>query len=150
MSAMPMRLPRRAPAPETLPRPTLHVAEPPRRRSGRVAFIVTCGILLVGGMAAALTLNIAMAEDAFESHKLERELADLAEQRAIIVENLNQHLAPAALAEAARAEGMVPGTQITYIRLSDGTTIGRPVAVGVDGEEEDLDGQDDAGEGETP
>jgi hypothetical protein len=152
MSGMPVRVPRRPAAPEAAPRPALHVVAPPRRRSARVAFIITCGVLLVGGMAAALALNIAMAEDAFEKHTLEQEMADLAEQRAIIVENLNQHLAPAALAEAAQAEGMVPGTHITYIRLSDGTTIGQPVAVGVEPEDEPFEGPSDVEElgGESP
>jgi hypothetical protein len=128
MSAMPAAVPRRALSPETGPRPVLRVVAPPRRRAGRAFFVWTCAVLLTGGLAAALILNTTMAGQAFEKHTLEQEMADLSEQQAIILERLNQHNAPAALAQAARDAGMVPGTGITYLRLSDGTTIGQPVA----------------------
>jgi hypothetical protein len=136
MSAMPKRLPRRSPAPETAPKPALRLVTPPPRRAGRVAFVLTLASLLVGGLTAVLALNIAMAEDAFEKYVLTQELADLSEQRAMIVESLNQHLAPASLAEAARQEGMVPAVNIAYVRLADGTQIGQAVPAGTDPEDD--------------
>jgi hypothetical protein len=102
-----------------------------------VTFVLSCVLLLMGGLSVVLWLNTTMAANAFEKHDLRESIADLTERREVVLERINQHEAPAALAEAAAAEGMVPGTNITYVRLSDGTTIGQPVAAGEDGSEED-------------
>ncbi|MDR1295177.1 MAG: hypothetical protein LBK59_09540 [Bifidobacteriaceae bacterium] len=130
MSAAVKSAPRRIVASDPTPRPVLRVVAPPRRRGGQAVFVVTCAVLLVGALAAVLWLNTTMAADAFEKHQLEENVADLAEQRAMILERLNDHEAPASLADDARELGMMPGTEITYVRLSDGTTIGQPVAAG--------------------
>jgi Fe2+ transport system protein FeoA len=97
--------------------------------------VIVCGWLLAVGVGAVLWFNTTMAADAFERHELEVELADLAEQRAIVLERINDHESPASLADRARDLGMLPGTHITYVRLSDGSTIGQPVAAGEESEE---------------
>ncbi|MDR1152660.1 MAG: hypothetical protein LBK72_09355 [Bifidobacteriaceae bacterium] len=136
MSVAVKSAPRRLPVSDPAPRPALRVVAPPRRRFGQAVFVLTCAALLVGGLVAVLWLNTTMAADAFEKHQLEENLADFAEQQAMILERLNDHEAPASLADDARELGMMPGTGITYVRLSDGTTIGQPVAAGEEAEME--------------
>ena len=148
MSAAPLRHPRPIPQPSrTSPsrpsvgraqptprrqpngRPTpgqgrhLHAVQAPEQARSLVPFAWTCALIVIGALSAVLLLNTSMAKGAYERRDLKIEIANLHEQRATLVTQLELESSPHQLGESARALGMVPAGTFGFISLEDGIVI---------------------------
>ncbi len=140
MSAMPLRAPAR-PGPaesarswqqEVLARRAaalgrLRVVRPPAQSRTRVPFVVLCVALLTGALLGALLLNTAMAQTSFDIQDKQIELARLSERHQELAQLLEVASSPPALAERARALGMVPAPAPAFLNLTEGAIIGESV-----------------------
>lgn len=119
-----------AAAPKVVPSPAsprLRVVPPPRRRrSPRTPFVLLVVGLLAGGLLGLLMLNTVLAQDAFVLHDLRTQSSALSDREDALVQQVAAREAPGALAARARALGMVPNPNPAFIRLSDGTVLGKP------------------------
>lgn len=122
--AIPVKTPRRSPAPHPHTTPKLKVVRPPRRQRARIPFFVVCLTVLVGAMLGALVLNTAMAATAYEMHSTQLELARTLQSNQEQAANVDELSSPSRLAEKAQSLGMVPGEGVTYIDLESGTLVG--------------------------
>ncbi|MCL2090123.1 MAG: septum formation initiator family protein [Micrococcales bacterium] len=113
----------RAPRPAPLA-PRLRLVRPPQQVRTRVPFVLTCMGILVTALLAALLLNTAMAQAAFETTDAQRQLARLVQDNEDLQARLDEKSSPEQLAAQARALGMVPATGTGWIRLSDQTVSG--------------------------
>ena len=125
--------PRRAPAPAVAPRPRLLVVLAPAHARTRVPFVVLCMAVLVASLLGALVLNTSMAQVEYERFALHTRLAQSAQAQQDMRSQLEQAAAPAQLAAAASALGMVPTTTGGYLRLADGAVLGNPAPAGAAG-----------------
>lgn len=92
-----------------------------------VFFSVIAG-LLVTGMVVMLLVNTQLAQGAFTISALQQQKAALDEQAATLTEEVAAAAAPDALEQAARQLGMVPTDRPVFIRVPDGTVLGKPKA----------------------
>lgn len=117
--------------PTVPPPPPLRVVDPPstapRPRASRGVFALVVAGLLTAGLLALLAVHTAMAQGAFELHRLERDAALLAEQEQRLQQELALEAAPERLAERATALGMVPSENPAFIRAADGAILGEPM-----------------------
>lgn len=121
--------PTTAPAPAA-PRPRLRVVRAPAQARTRVPFVVLCMSILVSALLGALVLNTSMAQGEYERYALQTRLAQSAQSQQQMLSELEQTAAPAQLAAAAAALGMVPTSTGGYLRLSDGAVLGNPAPAG--------------------
>lgn len=127
-----------APAPRptaepAAPRPRLRVVRAPAHARTRVPFVVLCMAILVGALLGALVLNTTMAQGEYERYALQTRLAQSAQSQQQMRGDLEELAAPAQLAAAAGALGMVPTTTGGYLRLEDGVVLGNPAPAGAGG-----------------
>lgn len=94
----------------------------------RPVFISVVAGLLVAGMVVMLLVNTQLAQGAFTISALQQQKAALDEQAATLTEEVAAAAAPDALEQAARQLGMVPTDRPVFIRLPDGTVLGKPKA----------------------
>ena len=132
--ATPVRAaPRRVPTPAAAPRPRLRVVRAPAHARTRVPFVVLCMAVLVASLLGALVLNTSMAQGEYERFALQTRLAQSAQAQQDMRSQLEQAAAPAQLAAAASALGMVLTTTGGYLRLADGAVLGNPAPAGAAG-----------------
>jgi len=99
------------------------------RRVRRLPLPVLLAVLLVGGLCTLLALNTASAAQELRQRSLtdsNAELSDLAQQ---LTRDLAAKQAPASLASAAAAQGLIPNPNPAFLRLNaDGsvTVLGSP------------------------
>ena len=77
-------------------------------------------MIVIAALGAVLALNTSMAEGAYESRDLKIEIADLHQQRAAALTQLESNSAPGALAQQAQTLGMVPADRMGFITLATG------------------------------
>ncbi len=118
------------PRPST--RPVARTATPPRLRvvaprtgRSRAGLAVLCISLLITGLIALLLLNISISNGAYELTSLQKTQLQASEQRQKLAEEVDQRSAPQELAKRAAALGMVAAPNTAFVRLSDGTIIGK-------------------------
>jgi hypothetical protein len=117
------------PLPRTSPRraaPTprqLKVVAPPQVQ-GNGMFLALCVLLLLGGFVGVLMLNTAMAKGSYTMRDLQRQSDQLADTQDALRHAIDGVSGPGALAERARALGMVPAATPAFLRLSDGKVLG--------------------------
>ena len=133
MSAAPLRAAARpvpaAPASAPVRRDHLRAVSAPQRGHSIGPFAWLCVSIVIAALATVLTLNTTMAEGAYESRDLKIEIAQLHQERAAALTQLEANAAPGALASGAQALGMVPADRIGFITLSSGSLLsagGRP------------------------
>lgn len=112
------------------PRERLRVVGAPAQARTRVPFVVACMAVLASALLGVLLLNTSMAQGAYEKHEMQSRLARSAQEQQRLTAALDQAAAPAHLADAARALGMVPSASGAYLRLSDGVVLGNPAPAG--------------------
>lgn len=95
--------------------------------SPRFPFVTLVTMILVGGVVGLLLFNTSMQQAAFAAAALERQAQALAERQQTLEMELEELRDPQRLAEAARAQGMVPVSRPAFLRLEDGTFLGDPV-----------------------
>ncbi len=123
-------VPRPAPQAEPAPRPRLRVVRAPSHARTRVPFVVLCMSVLVVSLLGALLLNTTMAQGEYDRFSLQTRYAQSAQAQQQMRGQLEQAAAPAQLAAAATALGMVPTTSGAYLRLEDGAVLGNPAPAG--------------------
>ena len=94
--------------------------------SPRFPFVTLVTMILVGGVVGLLLFNTSMQQAAFAAAVLERQAQGLAERQQTLEMELEELRDPQRLAEAARAQGMVPVSRPAFLRLEDGTFLGDP------------------------
>lgn len=108
-------------------RPQLRIVAPLRAQTAsRGVFITIIALLLAVGMVVMLVINTQLASGAFTVSTLQQEKAALEEQAAMLTEEVAAAAAPDALETAARGLGMVPSETPVFIRVPDGTVLGKP------------------------
>ena len=130
MSAAPMRHPRPIPAGRTQPAPAsggrrdhLRAVAAPEQARSLVPFAWTCALIVIAALSTVLLLNTSMAQGAYERRDLKIEIADLHEQHASLVTQLEQKSSPDQLGSDARDLGMKPATIIGFISIADNVVI---------------------------
>lgn len=128
MSAAPMRQTRPHPrpaapttAPATLPqrRDHLQAVSAPQQGRSLVPFAWGCVAIIIGALAGVLMLNTTMAQGAYERRDLKIELAELHQERAALITQLEANSAPQHLSSAARELGMVPAGASGVLSLEE-------------------------------
>jgi hypothetical protein len=109
-------------------RPPLLLVPPLRTGAPRAPFVVLIGTLLTAGLAGLLFLHTALAEDSFRLHDLKVRSAVLTDQEQALEQQVALEASPRRLAARVEAMGMVRSENPAFIRLSDGTVLGRPKA----------------------
>lgn len=97
------------------------------RRASRMPFWTLVSVLLVGGIAGLLWFNTSMQQVSFEATALEQRAHLLDAQRQSLQLELERLRDPQRVAAEARQMGMVPAAAPAFLRLSDGTVLGKPV-----------------------
>jgi hypothetical protein len=93
-------------------------------RPGHLLFAAVCIGLLSLGLVGLLMLNTAIGQGAFELQRLQVQSQQLADTQEALSQSLDSYRSPAALASRASALGMVPASEMAFIRLSDGRVLG--------------------------
>ena len=114
---------RRAGTPAPASRTHLRAVAAPEQARSLVPFAWLCGTIIVGALSSVLFLNTTMASGAYERRDLKIDIANLHEQRATLVTQLEQQSAPAQLGSEARRLGMVPAEQFGFLSLEDSVVI---------------------------
>jgi hypothetical protein len=103
----------------------------PGARLRRLPLPVLLALLLVGGLCTLLALNTASAAQELKQRSLTDSNAALSDLEQQLTRDLAAKQAPAALASAAAAQGLVPNPNPAFLRLNaDGsvTVLGSPAA----------------------
>lgn len=98
-------------------------------RAPRVPFVTLVSLVLLGGVVGLLMFNTSMQQSAFAATALEAKAADLTSREQTLRMQLEVLRDPQNVAVRAQRMGMVPATNPSFLRLSDGTVLGVP-AVG--------------------
>lgn len=94
--------------------------------SPRFPFVTLVTLILVGGVVGLLLFNTSMQQAAFAAAALEQQAQALSERQQTLEMELEELRDPQRLAEAAKAQGMVPVSRPAFLRLADGTFLGDP------------------------
>ena len=88
--------------------------------------MVLLGGLLTAGLGGLLFLHTSLAEDSFRLHDLTTRSAVLAGREQALEQEVAVAASPERLAARAEALGMVRSENPAFIRLSDGSVLGKP------------------------
>lgn len=106
--------------------PMLRVVPERVAAPARAPFVALVVLLLGGGLVALLLLNVALAQDSYRLHQLQKQTALQAEQKAALQQQVAAEQAPDVLAKRAEDLGMVPANDPGFIDLSTGKVRGKP------------------------
>jgi cell division protein FtsB len=107
-------------------RANLRVVRPGARRAGTVPFLMTIGVMLLGGLVGLLMFNTSMQNVAFQQNALQAEATNLAAQQQSLDLQLSNLNNPQHIAQSARALGMVIPPTVAFIRIPSGQVLGTP------------------------
>ena len=108
----------------TATRARLKLVQPTEAASSGVGFVVLCAALLVGGLITVLLLNTARAQQQYTISDLQNASSRLSATQQDLDSRLTFARAPQQLALKAQEYGMVPATDIRYVRASDHRLVG--------------------------
>lgn len=109
-------------------RPPLAVVASPHPKHSRSLFVAVVALLLGLGLAALLTMNTMLAQDAFVASSLQQRNAELAVTEQALAARVAAHEDPQALAARAWALGLRPSGTPVFLRLPDGKVLGAHAA----------------------
>lgn len=96
--------------------------------SSRVRTRIVHGGILVAVIAVALVaqlmLSIGLADGGYQINQLQQDQNQVKRERQSLSEQISALQSPQHLADRAKELGMKPSTQVTFLRLADGQTIG--------------------------
>ncbi|KAB1658188.1 hypothetical protein [Pseudoclavibacter sp. CFCC 11306] len=96
--------------------------------SSRVRTRIVHGGILVAVIAVALVaqlmLSIGLADGGYQINQLQQDQNQVKRERQSLSEQISALQSPQHLADRAKELGMEPSTQVTFLRLADGQTIG--------------------------
>lgn len=108
----------------TATRARLKLVQPTEAASSGVGFVVLCAALLIGGLITVLLLNTARAQQQYTISDLQNASSRLSATQQDLDSRLTFARAPQQLALKAQEYGMVPATDIRYVRASDHRLVG--------------------------
>jgi cell division protein FtsB len=101
-----------------------------RSRAPRVPFVTLVSLILVGGVVGLLMFNTTMQQNSFHATALEAQADELSSRQQTLELELERLRDPQRVAERAQAMGMVPAANPTFLRLGDGTVLGKATPAG--------------------
>lgn len=107
-------------------RANLRVVRPGARRAGTLPFLMTLGVMLLGGLVGLLMFNTSMQNVAFQQNALQAEATNLAAQQQALDLQLADLNNPQHIASSARGLGMVIPQSVAFIRIPNGQVLGTP------------------------
>jgi len=120
------RVPRIAEA--AVERARLTVVPRRTRKAARVPFVSLVSLLLVTGVVGLLLFNTNMQQASFVATSMEQQAATLTAKEESLRMELHRLRDPQNVAARAKRLGMVPAESPAFIRLTDATVLGRPMA----------------------
>lgn len=99
-----------------------------RRARPRTVYAITAVSALLVIVVTQLLLSIGVSQGAYQLSSLQTKQTELQRSYQAASEDLNRLTSPQNLAANANALGMVSNSNPAYLRLSDGTVLGAPVA----------------------
>jgi len=108
----------------------LKLVAPVRRRAARVPFVVVMIGVVAGGLLGLVLLSTVLQAQAFTISDLTRKQNSLVMQQQQLAEQVDDLQSPENLATKAGDLGMIPQTNPTFLRLSDGAVLGVPKPAG--------------------
>ncbi len=130
MSALRLEAPRRAYPNQPEQRRHLDVVSTRAQKKARpravYALVTVAGLFAI--LIAQLLLSIVVSNGAYQISSLQQVQKELSRDQQSLTEQLQVLESPQHLASNAQALGMVTNSSTAYLRLSDGTVIGAPVA----------------------
>lgn len=108
----------------TATRARLKLVQPTEAAGSGVGFVVLCAALLIGGLITVLLLNTARAQQQYTISDLQNASSRLSATQQDLDSRLTFARAPQQLALKAQEYGMVPATDIRYVRASDHRLVG--------------------------
>ncbi|WP_084104256.1 hypothetical protein [Demequina sp. NBRC 110056] len=131
MSAAPLRKPRTVSSAGAQPRertqsrqrPELRAVSAPEQARSLAPFAWGCVAVVLAAMLAVLMINTAMSEGAYERRDLKIEIAQLHQQRASLISELESNSSPTFLAKEAAGLGMEPAESLGFVSLTDGSVL---------------------------
>jgi hypothetical protein len=109
------------------------VVAAPAARHGRSAFAAVVVTVLALGLAALLTMNTVLAQDAFVLTSLQQRNAELAVTEQSLATQVAAREDPNTLAARARALGMKPSGPPVFLNLANGKILGARPGSGAGG-----------------
>ena len=106
------------------PRAPLAVVASPRPKHGRSLFVAVVATVLALGLAALLTMNTVLAQDAFVLSSLQQRNAQLAVTEQALASQVAAQEDPGTLASRARVLGMRPSGPPVFLNLETGKVLG--------------------------
>jgi hypothetical protein len=107
-------------------RANLSLVRPGARQAGTLPFLLTIGVMLIGGLVGLLMFNTSMQNVAFAQNSLQAEATNLAAQQQALDLQLNNLDNPQHLASRARRLGMVIPQTVAMIKVPTGKMLGTP------------------------
>jgi cell division protein FtsB len=107
-------------------RANLAVVRPGARPAGTVPFLMTIGVMLLGGVVGLLMFNTSMQNVAFQQNALQAEATNLAAQQQSLDMQLASLNDPQHIASKAVSLGMVIPQTVAFIKIPSGQVLGTP------------------------
>ncbi len=108
----------------TATRARLKLVQPTQAAQTGVGFVVLCATLVVGGLITVLLLNTARAQQQYTISDLQNASSRLSATQQDLDTRLAYARAPQQLALKAQEYGMVPATNLRFVRASDHRLVG--------------------------
>ena len=113
-------------SPEGAKQAGLRLVRPVRSRARKAPFVVVVLTILSAGLVGLIIMSTVLQAQSFEAQRLNRQAADLDTQQQALAREVDKLQSPANAARRAVLLGMVPNTNPTFLRLSDGKVLGKP------------------------
>jgi cell division protein FtsL len=104
----------------------LRLVAPARTRTRRTPFVIIVVAVLSLGLVGLIIVSTALQDQAFELADLRQEAAALKLQQQKAQHEVDFLESPASVARRAIDLSMVPNRNPVFLRLSDGSVVGRP------------------------
>ncbi len=104
----------------------LRLVRPVRSQARRAPFVVVVLLVLSAGLVGLIVASTLLQSQAFEQAKLDKQVASLQTQQQALAREVDRMHSPASVADRATSLGMVRNTNPAFLRLSDGTVLGKP------------------------
>lgn len=105
---------------------SLRLVAPVRARARRLPFVVVVVAVLSLGLVGLIVLSTALQDQAFKLAELNQQAAALKLKQAKLQHEVDYLDSPSSVASKAAGLAMVPNRNPVFLRLSDGSVVGRP------------------------
>ena len=103
----------------------LRLVGPVSSRARKAPFVVVVLMLVGSGLVGLILMSTVLQAQAFEVATLNQQVEDLETRQQALSRQVHQLQSPSHLASRALLLGMVPNANPVFLRLSDGTVVGK-------------------------